>query len=152
MGAEIADRVLIARERAQRAATAPPAVKRSKVRAIMPLLGDSGDDEGIMLVPDIPPRPEGESQEGSTITLAMRPSPGKPRAPLSPTAALSILDPLEEDLVENLAEEDPAVAIPSSTAPPSLAGIKRRRAPTVRYEQARRDGMVKSIGLSQARE
>ena len=131
---EIADKALTTKERAQRAAAAPPAAKRSKAKAITPPLGDSGDDEGIMLVPDTPPRPEGESQEGSTITLAMRPSPGKPRAPPSPTAALSILDPLEEDLMEDLAEEDPIVAILLLIAPPSLASIKRRRALTIRYK------------------
>jgi hypothetical protein len=76
-GAEIADKALKEREaKARRQATA---------QAIATHIG--GDDEGIVTVPDTPPRALGESQGGTTISvdiLAIRLSPEHRRAAIRP--------------------------------------------------------------------
>ena len=64
----------------------------------------------------------------------MRFFPGKPRVPPSPTVALFILDPLEEDLVKDLAEEDLTVAILLLIAPLSFISIKRKKALIIYYK------------------
>jgi hypothetical protein len=73
-GAELAERALLARERAQRAAD---------------------EEDGLQFVPDTPPRSPrlaGESQGGSTITLVIR-SPERPPTPRHPLPAPSFLPP-----------------------------------------------------------
>ena len=114
-GAELAERALVARERAQRAAE---------------------EEDGLQFVPDTPPHSPklaGESQGGSTITLAIR-SPQRPPAPRQhpPPPAPSFLPP-------------------SSTAPPTLGGAmgKRKRTMTDKYREGREEGLNPSIGHSQ---
>ena len=92
-----------------------------------------------------PPRPAGESQGGTTITLALR-TPERQRLRLGP------------DLVPRASpslEVDTAWQLPASTAPPSLgqaeARPKRKREGTIRYKEGREDGYTTSIGLSQPR-
>ena len=87
-----------------------------------------GNDDGPILIPATPPKGlEGESQGGVTITLALGRHPPPP---------VSLTE------------------LPVSRAPPRLAGEnfalgKRRRSVTKRYEEAREDGEMQSIGLSQ---
>lgn len=117
--AEVANRTLVARERAERAG-----------RVATP---EESDDEGLMLIPDTPPRQiPGESQGGTTITvdLPIR-TPERPRAATPPRA--------------------PSPLAPASTAPPTLGGSlgKRKRTITARYKQGREEGVNPSIGYSQ---
>ena len=76
----MADRALAVKERAEKAEQAS---KKGKTRPATP-----GDDNGIRLIPDIPPGAipglEGESQSGTTITLAL----GSPRRPSFPLGDL----------------------------------------------------------------
>jgi hypothetical protein len=89
-----------------------------------------GGDEGI-LVPGTPPRPVGESQGGTTITVALRPSPEQARhIPPPPTASPFF----------RLFPEEPA-----STAPARLEEEgrgKRRRLHTNRYEISKAQGDI----------
>ena len=110
-----------------------------------PYTPESSSDEDIV-VPKTPPR-AGESQGGTSITLAIR-TPERLRAGLD-------LAPEAFPRGTSLPEADPAWALPASTAPPSLghaeaeARPKRKRGVTVRYKESREDGEVPSIGLSQ---
>jgi hypothetical protein len=124
--------------------------KSSRVPDIEPLYGSSSENsEGEVMVPATPPRPAneaqlaGESQGGTTITLALR-TPERLR--------------LGPDLIPRASpprESEPTWQLPASTAPPSLgqadAGLKRKRQGTIRYKEGREDGYTGSIGLSQPR-
>jgi hypothetical protein len=108
---------------------------------------ESSDDE--VMVPATPPRPSGEaqlageSQGGSTITLALR-TPERLR--LGPDLAPRV-SPSQGN--------EPTWQLPASTAPPSLGqaevGIKRKRQGTIRYKEGREDGYTSSVSLSQPR-
>src|SRR5437763_11077308 len=78
-GPELADRALAAKEKAEQAS------KRGKTRPATPK-----EDDGVRLIPDIPPGAvpslEGESQGGTTITLAF----GSPRRPFSSSGDLPV--------------------------------------------------------------
>jgi hypothetical protein len=92
------------------------------------------DDDEDVLIPGTPPRLIGESQDGSTIILAYRPSPEQPRRPppLRPKAPV----------IFRLFPEEPALP-PASTAPPRLEEEgrgKRKRAHTDRYKDAVEQG------------
>lgn len=104
---------------------------------------------GEVIVPATPPRPAGgpqvagESQGGTTITLALRtPERLRPGPDLAPRVSPAPETELEWQL-------------PASTAPPSLgqaeAGTKRKREGTIRYKEGREDGYIASVGLSQPR-
>jgi len=86
------------------------------------------DNTGLMLF-STPPRPAGESQGGTTISLALRPSPEQPRqVPPRPIAPVFF----------RLFPEDSAIP-PASTAPPRLeegGRSKRQRMHTDRYKDA----------------
>ena len=119
--AELADRALIIKERAERARVATPQAS-----------DDKGDDEGPTLIPDTPPgQLPGESQEGTTLTvnLPIR-TPERPRAPPPPQV--------------------PSPLPPASTAPPILGDSlgKRKRRLTEKYREGREQGDVPSIGHS----
>ena len=115
-GAELAERAMVTRERAERAA----------------LMEE--EEDGLQIIPDTPPhspRLAGESQGGTTITLAIR-TPECPRVPpRDPPPLLSFLPP--------------------STAPPALGDGtgKRKRTMTDRYREGREEGLNPSIGHSQ---
>ena len=108
---------------------------------------ESSDSE--VIVPATPPRPSdetqlaGESQGGSTITLALR-TPERLRLGLD--LALRVSPPQGSE---------PVWQLPASTAPPSLgqaeARIKRKRQGTIRYKEGREDGYIGSVGLGQPR-
>jgi hypothetical protein len=104
------------------------------------------NSDGEIIVPATPPRPAqlaGESQGGTTITLALR-TPERLR--LGPNLAPRV-SPAQEN--------EPAWQLPASTAPPSLdqaeARPKRKREGTIRYQEGREDGYIGSVGLSQPR-
>jgi hypothetical protein len=126
-GAEIAAQELNAREAlAQDRRVATPEPPSPPFR-----LQDSDED---VLIPGTPPRLIGESQGGSTIILAHRPSPEQPRRapPLRP----------EAPAIFRLFPEEPALP-PASTAPPRLEEEgrgKRKRAHTDRYKDAVEQG------------
>jgi hypothetical protein len=85
------------------------------------------DDDNDVLVFGTPPRLIGESQGGSTIILAHRPSPEQPRRPPA---------------IFRLFPKEPALP-PASTAPPRLeegGRGKRKRAHTDRYKDAVEQG------------
>ena len=116
-GAELAERAMVTRERAERAA----------------LMEE--EEDGVQIIPNTPPhspRLAGESQGGTTITLAIR-TPECPRVP----------------------PRDPPPPLPSflppSTAPPALGDGtgKRKRTMTDRYREGREEGLNPSIGHSQ---
>jgi hypothetical protein len=89
------------------------------------------DDDEIMLL-ETPPRLAGESQGGTTISLALRPSPEQPRR-VPARGPFSRLSP-----------EDPALP-PASTAPPRLEEEgrgKRKRVHTDRYEEGVAQGDI----------
>ena len=94
-------------------------------------------DDQIIARPSTPrDRLAGESQGGNTITIAPLPIRVSPRK-----AAPSL-------------EHDPFM-LPTSTAPPRLeeGGCgKRKRTATAKYEKAKAEGLVESVGLSQHRE
>jgi hypothetical protein len=115
IGAELAERAMAIRERAQRA---------------------TEEDDGLLIVPDTPPqspRVAGESQGGTSITLAIRSTPERPRQVTSPS------------------NPPPSSLPPPSTAPPALgeATGKRKRTMTDRYREGREEGLNPSIGHSQ---
>ena len=119
MGAELAERVIVARERTQRAAE---------------------EENGLQIIPDTPPRSPtmaGESQGGTSITLAIRSTPERPYK-VSPSSNPFIPPP-------------PSFLPPPSTAPPVLgeATGKRKRTMTDRYREGREEGLNPSIGHSQ---
>jgi hypothetical protein len=117
-GAELAEQAMVARERAERA-------ERAALEE---------EEDGLQIVPNTPPRVAGESQGGTSITLAIRSTPERPCkvAPPSNPPPLSFLPPL-------------------STAPPALgeATGKRKRTMTDRYREGREEGLNPSIGHSQ---
>ena len=121
---ELADRAFIAKEQAEKVVQAERITKKGKTRASTP-----DEDPGLLLIPATPPKPNWESQGGTSITLAL----GSPRRAPPP--------PFPEGL-------------PASTAPPRLAGSdtailgKRARQVTKRYKESREDGVIESIGLS----
>jgi hypothetical protein len=122
-GAELAKKALLAEERAERS--------NSKRRATSPeVLSRSDDDNGIVTVPDTPPRPDGESQGGTTITVApltIRLSPEHRRMAPTPSSLF-----LEEKSV-----------LPPSTAPPDLQtrGRQRKRSGKMHEnEEAEKEG------------
>jgi hypothetical protein len=89
---------------------------------------DQDGEDGLVLF-STPPRPAGESQGGTSMTLAHRPSPEQARqAPLQST---SFFRPFSDEPEE--------LALPPSTAPPRLeagARPKRKREHTDRYKKA----------------
>jgi hypothetical protein len=90
-----------------------------------------GDDDEVMLL-ETPPKLTGESQGGTTISLALRPSPEQPRR-IPDSAPFSRLSP-----------EDP-VFPPASTAPPRLEEEgrgKRKRLHTDRYKKGVAEGDI----------
>jgi hypothetical protein len=116
-GAEIADKALKEREaEARRQATAHI----------------SGDDEGIVTVPDTPPRALGESQGGTTITIRLSPEHRR-------TATRPWVAPPPRQSHWALLEG----ALPASTAPPRLEETegrpKRKRRLPNRYEEGVED-------------
>jgi hypothetical protein len=125
---------------------ADKAEKSSRVPRIEP--GSENSDSEVM-VPATPPRPAGqaqlagESQGGTTITVALR-TPERLR--LGPDLTPRVSPPRESE---------PAWQLPASTAPPSLgqadAHQKRKRQGTIRYKEGREDGYTGSVGLSQPR-
>jgi hypothetical protein len=117
--AELADRALAARERAERAG-----------RVETP---EESDDESLMLIPGTPPRQiAGESQGGTTITidLPIR-TPERPRVATPPPRAPSPL---------------PLASTAPPTLGGSLG--KRKRTITAKYKQGREEGLNLSIGYS----
>ena len=117
---------------------------------IEPLYKSSSENsDSEVMVPATPSRPAGmaqlagESQGGTTITLALR-TPERLR--------------LGPDLIPRVSpprESEPAWQLPASTAPPSLGQAdtrpKRKRQGTIRYKEGREDGYIDSIGFSQPR-
>jgi hypothetical protein len=92
------------------------------------------EHERKVILFETPPRLAGESQSGSTIILAHRPSPEQPRRapPLRPQAPA----------IFRLFPKEPALP-PTSTAPPRLkeeGRSKRKRAYTDRYKDAVEQG------------
>ena len=116
-GAELAQQVIVARERAERAA-----------------LEEEGED-GLQIVPNTPPRVAGESQDGTSITLAIRSTPERPYKVAPPSNP----------------PPPPSFLLPPSTAPPALgeATGKRKRKMTDRYREGREEGLNPSIGYFQ---
>jgi hypothetical protein len=121
-GAEIAGLDLKARE----------ALARKKRTAVIP----NTEDDGI-LVPESPPGLAGESQGGTTITLAIR-SPEQSRQRPLTRGPLAAGTPILRLFPAELS------APPASTAPSRLAGEavgpKRKRQHTERYVKAVEDG------------
>jgi hypothetical protein len=115
-GAEITQKELKARE-----------ALASRERTI--ITPEENVDEGV-IVPNTPPGVVGESQGGTSITLAIRTPEALRRAAPTPT-------------MFRLFPEEPS-APPASTAPPRLATEegrgKRKRAHTRKYQQAVEDG------------
>jgi hypothetical protein len=107
--------------------------RAGKARATSEELAEEGDDDGIYTRDSPTPR-VGESQGGTTITVApkatMRPPPPPARSPS--------LSPVPADL-------------PLSTAPSRLpeAGQKRKRSATNKYTEGRQAGILRSQGHSQ---
>src|SRR6266480_7098621 len=107
--------------------------KAGKTKATSEDLVEKGDDDGIYTRDSPTPR-VGESQGGTTITVApkatMRPPPPLARSPS--------LSSVPADL-------------PPSTAPARLpeAGQKRKRSATNKYTESRQAGIVRSQGHSQ---
>jgi hypothetical protein len=129
---------------------ADKAEKNSRVASGQPTVEvtpENSSDEDVV-VPGTPAELVGESQGGTTITLAMRtPERLRPGLHLVPRAsAIDISSP----------GSDLAWQLPASTAPPSLGQAegrpKRKREGTIRYRQGREDGYTTSIGVSQPRE
>jgi hypothetical protein len=94
---------------------------------------DANEDEdtGLVLF-TTPPRPAGESQGGTTISLALRPSPEQSRRRPAVPAPFQLFPRDDEE------EFNPAL-LPASTAPPRLeeeGRVKRRRVHTNRYKDA----------------
>ena len=116
-GAELAERAMVTRERAERAAL----IKK--------------EEDSLQIILDTPPhspRLAGESQGGTTITLAIR-TPECPRVlPRDPPPPLLSF-------------------LPPSTAPPVLGDSisKRKRTMTDRYKEKRKKKLNPSIGHSQ---
>lgn len=112
-GPELAQKTLLAKERAERS--------NSKRRATSPeVLGGGDDDNDVVTVPDTPPRPGGEVQDDTAITvtpLAIRLSPEHRRVTTRPWVASvpSTLFSGEENVP------------PPSTAPPDLQPRARQR-------------------------
>jgi hypothetical protein len=111
-GAELADRALV--------------TKQVKTTALYQS-DDDGDDEGLLLIPDTPPRQQPWESQGGTSIMVGLPirTPERVRAGLLRAASLSPSpDPLGEGL-------------PLSTAPARLQGRgARKRKHTERYEDA----------------
>jgi hypothetical protein len=100
------------------------------------------EDNGVLVldrVPNSPPRPVGESQGVTSISLAIRSPKAPPRAP-PPRGSIATGRP-----IFRLPRED-LVAPPASTAPPRLAEsegrLKRKRAHTHRYEEGVASGDI----------
>jgi hypothetical protein len=115
-GAELAEQAMAVRERAERAAL-------------------EEEEDGLQIIPNTPPKVAGESQGGTSITLAIRSTPERPckvAPPSNPPPPLSFLPP-------------------PSTAPPILgeATGKRKRTMTDRYREGREEGLNPLIGHSQ---
>jgi hypothetical protein len=124
-GPELADRALAAKERAEKAEQPS---KRGKARPATP-----EDDDGIRLIPDTPPgatlAPEGESQGGTTIKLAL----GSPRRPPPPPIPSFRGSPSAEPLGD----------LPASTAPARLTiRVGRPRMKTTRAKESKEDGYL----------
>ena len=119
--AELADRALIARERAEQA-------------GIVKTLEES-NDKGFMLIPGTPPcQIAGESQGSTTITINNLPI----RTPKCPQVGI-------------LLPRAPSPLPLALTAPPTLGGSlgKKKRTITARYKQGREEGLNPSIGYLQ---
>ena len=137
-GAEAAETAANRAEQSSRAAGKRPARETTSENS-------SVED---VVVPRTPPRPAGESQGGTTLTLAMRTPERLHVGPdLAPKAVPTRVSFPQHDL---------AWQLPASTAPPGLGqaetGLKRKRAGTAKYRQGREDGYTASIGLSQPRD
>jgi len=123
---------------------ADKAEQSSKVSHKQPGREDTPESSGAdeIIIPRTPER-AGESQGGTTITLALR-TPERLRA--GPDLAPRLSPPLEPESSWQL---------PASTAPPSLgqaeARPKRKREGTIRYLESREDGYIASVGISQPR-
>ena len=123
-GAEIAKKDLKARETRE-------IIASRERNAVTPEVEDK--DEGILVMDTPPPSmPAGESQGGTSITLALRPSPEQPRRVPPP--------PIRTPFYR-LFPEDPQ-APSASTAPPELGRGKRKREHTERYELGVEDGLI----------
>jgi hypothetical protein len=99
-------------------------------------------DDGQVLVTRTPlMAAAGESQGGTSITLAIRTPEATRRVPPPRRAPAWRLFPAEEELVE-----DPS-APPASIAPPKLAGdgegLKRKRPHTAKYAKSVAQGDIK---------
>jgi hypothetical protein len=128
-GAEIAALQLKEREELAR--------KRAAVTSSAPdTPGTPVEEEDELTLFSTPPRPAGESQGDTTMTLAHRPSPKQPRQQPAPFYHLFPEEP-----------EDSALP-PPSTAPPCLEeGVpeglgKRKRPHTARYKQGVEQGDI----------
>lgn len=127
IGAELADRALIVKERAEQAAQAEErTTKRGKARASTP-----DNDHRLVLIPATPPKgPEGDSQGGTTITLAL----GSPRRPFPPPVPCFEASPLPDPLTDLL---------PPSTAPARLTTRAGRPCvKTTRAIESKEDGYL----------
>jgi hypothetical protein len=121
-GSELADRALAAKEKAEQAS------KKGKTRPTTP-----EDDDGVRLIPDTPPGAipglEGESQGGTTITLAI----GSPRRPSSSFVPFIRGSPSPE-----LVGDQPASTAPARQT--TRAG--RSRVKTAKAQKAREEGFL----------
>jgi hypothetical protein len=123
-GAEIAQKDLKVRER--------EAANRERT------VGTPDEEEGLLLIADTPPRSIGESQGGTSITLAIR-SPETPRQVVPPQRGQPIGPP-----IFRLFPAEP-IAPPASTAPSRLEEQgrgKRKREHTKKYQDAMEDGLL----------
>ena len=131
---------------AEAAEIAANQAEQSNKIADIPQEDTPGDNNDEIMVPAISPRPAGqplvvgESQGGTTITLALR-TPERLR--------------LEPPRGSQPLERESALQPPASTASLSLGQVnahpKRKRQGTIRYERDQEDGYIGSIGLSQPR-
>jgi hypothetical protein len=119
-------------------------------RVATPDAHGDGDTDQILFT--TPPRPAGESQGGTTISLALRPSPQQIRRPPPPPSRPAVpapfqLFPSDDEASDDEASDDEAsddeeldpTLPPASTAPPRLeeeGRVKRRRVHTDRYKDA----------------
>jgi hypothetical protein len=108
----------------------------ARKRDVAPPEDSEEEDDGLLLF-STPPRPIGESQGGTSITLAHQPSLEQPRhLPQRPEA--SQLEAPRAAPIFRLFPKEPSL-LPASTAPPRLEERgrgKRKRAHTEWYEEA----------------
>jgi hypothetical protein len=126
---------------ANRAQQSDKVVGKQLMRELTP-----NDDDDEIIMPITPPGLAGESQGGSTVTLALR---TPERLHYGPDLTLN---------VSSARETEPAWQLSALIAPPSLGLVdepegrqKRKRQATIRYQEGREDGHIGSVGLSQSR-